>query len=381
MAVPMGAAALVAVLSLPAAAVARESEREEVLRRLAAGACKFLHGVADAEADVLLGPELFGRFGGVNLVEATTTGTTIGSETTVGAEKQRVMLGVNYSLGHLYQGITVRKRGDAECRRETARAGLEAALYAGTDYGKGPALAAREETLKRSMPEGEKILDEVRDEVRKQSATVEELEAARLRLDSLRSLLAQTALERERLPPTAAQPSAHLALGQLLQEFRTADDEVEEIAGRLRSATAWDLSVRGAYDHIFDARQTTSPPIFGMVAVTYNLGGLFQSAANARARQGRREREAEDLSGVDRRAAELLRQLKAMRSAEEARLREVSVLTADLAQQLDQVRKLQTARVRRFGELLWFELTRLRAEQAFLRVHVKDLAAILGESG
>ena len=375
MAVPTGAAALVAVLSLSAVAVARESDREEALRRQAAGACRFLRGVADAEADVLIGPELFGRFGGVNLVEAATNGTTIGSE------KQRLMLGVNYSLGHLYRGLAVRKRGDAECRRETARAGLEAALYAGTDYGKGPALGAREEVLKAALPEGAKLVDELREEVRKQSATVEELEAARLRLDSLRALLNQTALERERLPPAAAQASAQPALGQLLQEFRAADDEVEQIAGRLRSATAWDVNVRGAYDRVYDTRQTTSPPLFGMVEVTYNLGGLFQSGANTRAREGRRQREAEDLSGVDRRAAELLRQLKAMRSAEETRLREVSVLTADLEKQLDQVRKLQTARVRRFGELLWFELTRLRAEQAFLRVHVKDLAVVLGESG
>jgi hypothetical protein len=375
MAVPTGAAALAAVLSLQAAAVARESDREEAVRRQAAGACKFLRGVADAEADVLVGPELFGRFGGVNLVTAANDGTTFGTD------KQRLMLGVNYSLGHLYRGLTVRKRGDAECRRETARAGLEAALYAGTDYGKGPALAAREEVLKTAVPEGEKILDEVREEVRKQSATIEELEAGRLRLDSLRAFLAQTVLERERLPPAVAQPSAQPALGQLLQEFRAADDQVEQIAARLRSATAWDLSLRGAYDRVYDVNQTTSVPLFGMVEVTYNLGGLFQSGANARAREGRREREAEDLSGVDRRAAELLRQLKAMRSAEETRLREVSVLTADLQQQLEQVRKLQTARVRRFGEVLWFELTRLRAEQAFLKVHVKDLAAVLGESG
>src|SRR5712671_1281867 len=198
MAVPRGAAALAAVLSLQAAAATRESDREQAVRRQAAGACKFLRGVADAESDVLLGPELFGRYGGVNLVEATTNGTTVGSE------KQRLMFGVNYSLGHLYRGLTVRKRGDAECRRETARAGLEAALYAGTDYAKGPALAAREEVLKASIPEGEKLLEDLREEVRKQSATVEELEAARLRVDSLRALLTQTALERERLPPAAA---------------------------------------------------------------------------------------------------------------------------------------------------------------------------------
>jgi len=286
---------------------------------------------------------------------------------------------VNYSLGHLYQGLTVRKRGDAECRRETARVGLEAALYAGPDYAKGPALAAQAQVLQTALPEGQKIVDDLREEVRKQQATAEELEAARLRLDTLRALLSQTVLERERLPPAAAQPSAQAAIAQLLKDFRAADDEVEEIAGRLRFASAWDLSVRGAYDKVFDATQTTSPPLFGMVMVSYNLGGLFQPAANARAREGRRQRAAEDLAGVDRRAAELLRQLRAMRSAEDMRLRDVAVLTADLEQQLKQVQNLQTARVRRFGELLWFELTRLRAEQAFLQVHLKDLAVVTGE--
>jgi hypothetical protein len=373
MSVSAGAAALAVLLSLPAAALAREPDREESLRAQAAGACTFVRGVADAEADVLLGPELFARYGALNLTEAA------GEGTILGAEKQRLTVGVNYSLGHLYQGLTVRKRGDAECRRERARAGLEAALYAGTDYGKGPALAARAEVLESAIPEGQKIVEAVREDVRKQAATVEELEAAQLRLDSLRSLASETALEREKLPPPAAQPGAQPALGQLLQEFRAADDEVEQIAGRLRSAAAWDLSVRGAYDKIFDTRQET--PVLGMVTVSYNLGGLFQAAANARAREGRRQRAAEDLAGVDRRVAELLRQLRAMRSAEEARLRDVSVLATDLEQQLEQVRKLQTSRVRRFGELLWFELARLRAERAFLVAHLKDLVAVLGDTG
>ena len=373
MAVPRGAAALLAVVALPAAAQTPAGDREASLRAAATGACAFARGVADAESYVLVGPELFGRFGGVNLVESTVNGTTLG------AEKQRLTLGVNYSLGHLYQGLTVRKRGDAECRRETARVGLEAALYAGPDYAKGPALAAQAQVLQTALPEGQKIVDDLREEVRKQQATAEELEAARLRLDTLRALLSQTVLERQRLPPAAAQPSAQAALAQLLKDFRAADDEVEEIAGRLRFASAWDLSVRGAYDKVFDATQTTSPPLFGMVMVSYNLGGLFQPAANARAREGRRQREAEDLAGVDRRAAELLRQLRAMRSAEDMRLRDVAVLTADLEQQLKQVQNLQTARVRRFGELLWFELTRLRAEQAFLQVHLKDLAVVTGE--
>jgi hypothetical protein len=162
-----------------------------------------------------------------------------------------------------------------------------------------------------------------------------------------------------------------------LQQFRSADDEVEQIAGRLRGANAWDVSLRGAYDKIFETQQNT--PFTAMVMVSYNLGGLFQPSANARAREGRSRRAAEDLAGVERRAAEVIRQLRAMRSAEQARLRDVSVLTGDLEQQLDAVRKLQTAKVRRFSELLWFELSRLRAERAFLEVHVNDVARVLGE--
>src|SRR5439155_23427034 len=93
-----GAAALVAVVWLTPAPKASGAEREESLRAAAAGACTFVRGVADAEADVLVGPELFGRFGGVNLVEST-----VDNGTTLGAEKQRLTLGVNYSLGKLYR--------------------------------------------------------------------------------------------------------------------------------------------------------------------------------------------------------------------------------------------------------------------------------------
>jgi hypothetical protein len=190
-------------------------------------------------------------------------------------------------------------------------------------------------------------------------------------------LATDTTLERERLPPPVAQPSGQPGLPDLLQQFRSADDEVEQIAGRLRGANAWDVSLRGAYDKIFETQQNT--PFTAMVMVSYNLGGLFQPSANARAREGRSQRAAEDLAGVERRAAEVIRQLRAMRSAEQARLRDVSVLTGDLEQQLDAVRKLQTAKVRRFSELLWFELSRLRAERAFLEVHVNDVARVLGE--
>lgn len=391
MAVPIGAAAKAAAahaggalfrgavlmafaLVTPAFAQSAPSDAEDrgaSVRAAGEGACEFARGVAAAEADVLLGPELFGRYGASNITEVAS------NSNVITADKARLTLGVNYSLGHLYQGITVRKRGDAECRRDRAKAGLDAALYAGTDYAKGPALDARAQVLKSVIPDGERLVEAVREDMRKGSATAEELQAAQLRLDALRALATETALERERLPPPVAQPQIQQRLPELLQEFRAADDEVEQIAGRLRGAAAWDLSLRGAYDKIFETQQNT--PFTGMVMLSYNLGGLFQPSANARAREGRSQRAVEDLAGIERRAAEVIRQLRAMRSAEQTRLRDVSVLATDLEQQLDAVRKLQTAKVRRFSELLWFELSRLRAERAFLEVHVKDIARVLGE--
>ena len=182
-------------LVAPAFAQSGAPDRAAGVRAGGEGACEFARGVAAAEADVLLGPELFARYGASNITELATDGNVITSD------KARLTLGLNYSLGHLYQGITVRKRGDAECRRERAKAGLDGALYAGTDYAKGPALDARAQVLKSVIPEGERLVEAVREDMRKGSATAEELQAAQLRLDALRALATETSLDRERLPP------------------------------------------------------------------------------------------------------------------------------------------------------------------------------------
>ncbi|MFP2908683.1 hypothetical protein ACLESD_27260, partial [Pyxidicoccus sp. 3LFB2] len=165
-------------------------------------------------------------------------------------------------------------------------------------------------------------------------------------------------------------------LDVLLEELRAADDEVEAVSGSLRRARAWRLSLRGGYDELIDVYQDT--PLFGQITLSYNLGHLWQGSANARAREGRRRALLDEVSGVPQRVNELMAELRSVQRTEEGRLREVSTLVTDLEGQLREVEALQTREVRRFRDYLLMELTRLRAEQAYLRAHVESLGAFLG---
>jgi hypothetical protein len=332
------------------------------------GYCQYVRGVADAESAVLLAPELFASTGLVNAGEAGGTGTPLGPP------RLRVTAGVGYDLVGLYRGLAVRRRAEAECRRYRALSSLQAAVQTGTaGIGAAAALEARASELAGAIPQGEKLLATLREDVREGRATVEELNALQLRLDGLRALASDTTRERERLASRA--PVGTQSLSALLQELRAADDALEEIAAGLRGSAAWDVRLRGGYDELVDVRQDV--PLFGTLTVSYNLGGLWQSGANARAATGRRLAAEEDVEGIRRQVDQLLRELRATRDAEQRRLQEVTVLVSDLEGQLRGLEALENRQARRYRDYLMMELARLRAEQAYLKAHVDALGTFL----
>jgi hypothetical protein len=334
------------------------------------GYCAFVRGVGDAESAVLLAPDVFASMGVVNAGEAGG-----GGGVALGGPTPRLTAGLDYDFAGLYRGLSIRRRAEAECERYRALSALRAAAKRGTDVGAEAALAARAQVLEAALPEAEQLLASLREDVREGRATVEELNALQLRLDGLRALAHETAKERERL---AALPRpAERPLSTWLQDFRTADDRVEAESAGLRRASAWTVRLRGGYDELITVRQDM--PLFGALTVSYNLGSLWQPSANARAREGRRRSLEEDVEGVSQDVARLLRELRAAHSAEEARLREVSVLVADLEGQLRDIQAMETAKVRRYRDYLVLELARLRAEQAWLKTHVAELGRFLGE--
>ncbi|WP_426751941.1 hypothetical protein [Myxococcus sp. Y35] len=337
----------------------------------AAGYCDFVRGVGSAEAALEQGPELFGAFGVVNAGEATGGAGT----TPLGEPTPRVTAGLNFDFVGLYRGHAIRKRAEADCRRQRAVAVLEAAIRQGSGLGEEAALEARARVLEEALPQAEAMLTALRNDMKQGQVTLEEMNAVQVRLDALRQLATSTQVARERL---AARPrfEAGAQLESVLKELRAADDQFEEYNGALRRSRAWRVSLRGGYDELIDADQDV--PLFGQLTLAYNLGHLWQGSANARAREGRRRATLDDVAGVPQRITELVAELRAVQRTEEGRLREVTTLVSDLEGQLQSLEALQTREIRRFRGYLLLELARLRAEQAYLRAHVESLQGFLG---
>lgn len=331
--------------------------------------CEFIRGMTDSETAVLLAPEVFASTGVVNAGEASSGA----GDAPLGAPKLRITAGLGYELAGVYRGMTLRRRAEAECRRHQVMQLLQAALESGPDAGSGPALKARLEVLEAAFPEGERLVEAIRADIRDGRATLEELNAVQLRLDALRALAAETLRDQERLarlPPRPERP-----LSSLLQELRDAEDEIERLSGKVRRSTAWSITLRGGYDELVNVPQDV--PLFGMITVSYKLGGLSQSAADERARSARLKALGEEVEGLPQRVARLIEQLRATRGAEETRLREVTVLVGDLEAQLQSLQSLETVKIRRFHDYVVLELARLRAEQAWLKAHLASLGSFL----
>lgn len=359
---------LMAALSLSGTATAGEAPDTGMEKEAGEpGFCRYVRGAATSEAALLFAPELFATAGAFQIAEGDTG-------TAFGEPRVRITLGAEASLKDIFQGVAVKQRAEAECRRWRAMNVLEGALKAGTGIGAEAALAARARVLEVALPLLGERLGQLRDQVKLANATIEELDAAQLRADNLRDLYARTVIDRTRASGQAA-PTGKLA--DLLGEYRAADDEVERLEGRLRKNDAWDLRVRGGYDEIVGVDQDL--PVFGALTLSYDLGNLWQHGADRRARVGRREWVREEADGVDSRIEGLLGELRATYDVERVRLDQVETLKRDLEAQLVAVDSMQTSQVRRFRDYLLFELTKVRAEHAYLHEHVAALATFLGD--
>ncbi len=354
----MSAAAwlLVSVLALGAAPASEEA---------ADGYCRWLEGVADAESSLMMAPSLFATGGLVN--------SPLGDPSDALGVKPRLMLGLQYDFVRLYQGMTLRRRAAAECRGFRASQRLEALVGGQEQIGLAEALAARAEVLAEALPKAEAMLSRLRVELTEaRSATLDELNATELRVDGLRALFAQTAREQAAL--AAAEPAEAADLTPLLEARRGADLESQRLAANLRESSAWGFHVRAGYDRVFGLE--SGAPFFATLNLSYNLGGLLQPEANARAEQGRRLWARGEDADVETRLAEL----RAVHAAERARLGQTRMLLADLEARLRELDGLSSEKARAFREFLWLELVKVKAEHVWLEAHTAAIARFLGEA-
>lgn len=353
--------AVVALASLPFRSMAEEAD----------GFCRHLQGVAESEAALLRSPEAFGSVGYFSAVGSET-------EPSAGRQTTRILTGLRYDFIHLVRGNLHLRRAEAECRRYRALVSLEEALRSGGGAAARPALHAKLAVLRRTLPAFEERIRTLEGEVRNANATVEDLQALRIRVDGLRAMATDAEVQLGRLQGEAPKEEGPPApLPELLEAWWSADGEVEQAEEDLRNARAFGVEVKGGYEELLGIRQGV--PLFGVVTLSYNLGNLWQRKANEKSREGRSEwrRERSGVAGSER-ISEAVRGLAALREAQRKRVEEVTILADDLRDQLAEVDRLETRKVNRYRDFLWLESARLEAERAYLETHLRELDRFLG---
>jgi hypothetical protein len=226
--------------------------------------------------------------------------------------------------------------------------------------------------LRDALPEGEAILGATRGFVEVSTATAQEADAIRLRLDELRRILDQT--ERDAADATPSALFTTVSLPKLMRDVETTQGYLETADARVREAAPWDFVVRGGYERIFIASQ--GRPFFATGTISFNLGAIRQKDADRRAAAGKREWVREQPSGVMSRTARLIRQLQALARAEADRLQETRVLLSDLEQRIKSVQDVGGRKAKSYADYLWFDYIKLKAENAYLIAHIEDLANV-----
>jgi hypothetical protein len=320
------------------------------------GYCDFVKGVADAEAAILIAPEVFTQFG--KLEQASTS-----LQPAVDPGNIRFIGGLRWRISGVYEGVAVRDRAKAECRRHTALEQIRGeVLYR--------ALAARARVIDDALPEAERLLGQVSADLDARRTTAQEATATRLRVEELRRISTELHDALGTLPRPTGAPLGLVA-------FQRADDDVERHEAKLRRARAFDITVRvGVDEFLNDSGTNTSSPYFALVTASLNLGILFQGGANARAADGRRTfvRSGRDPLSVDATAD----RLRALADTATRRAQETATLEADLEKQYQVLTRVGGDDSRRYRQIVWFDLVKVRAERAYHEAHAAALQQVIG---
>ena len=350
----------------PASVEVASSERD------AATYCEFVKGTADSQALATMLPTAFvtgGVVSGEDLTGTPQTGFTL-----LGPS-WRIIAGGSYSISGLYRGLSLRAGAEAECRRHKSISQLFAFLESNHDGMTRAALGAKLLVLDEALPHADELLGSARAQLMQSRLSVEQLEALQVKVESLRTLAAETRAALGALARTPAPPTE--PINDVLRERDEAEADAERYDARVRVSQAWDVNFKGGYDQTYGTG-FAYVPVFALATVSVNLGIVFAPSAENRALAGRVGGSRAELFGPSDRVNQAIAQLAALRDAERKRIEETRVLLAELETRYKSLQAVPGEKVQEYAQFVWFDLVSTRADHAFFEAHVRDLDRLLG---
>lgn len=289
----------------------------------------------------------------------------------------RLQAGLSYSLADLNEGVAIRERARFECELYRTQSDLFAFLARYDETDSIPGLQAKIIVLEESLPAAERILEDMRSMLLHQQATVEAVNATTLRVHAIRAELgssqARVAAAAQKHPGPGAPAEA------LMRAYREAAGQTAASESRVRLSRRYDLSLRAGYDRLFGVRDGI--PILATLTFTYSLGSLAQPKQEMLAQQGRVGWATHGIEGIHDRVSVLLSKLRGTLQVQTQRAKETTVLLADLETRYQALDKTPGDSVRAYRDYLWFDLTRLRADAAYLRAQTDELEHLVSSDG
>lgn len=328
--------------------------------------CRHARAVAVSNSALLYSPQLFVTGGFV-------TSADLSSGVLVTSMQPRILAGAAYSVGSLVRGIHTERVADAECERYGSVAKLMSFVFAHRDGASPGALGAKLAVLEASMARAEQILARARADYAASRATVTDLDAVSIRVDTLRAAVLETRAKLRVAAEGVAPPSEPLPA--LIARRTSAERAAEERAAALRQSYAWDIAVKGGYDQMTGIKQ--SVPAFATISLTFTPGYFWQTGADRRAVDARGDIARTGLEATTR-AKLVAAQLSELLRSELERLGQLAPLLAELETRQREVAAVDGDQARAAADALWLAIVPLRAEDAYLRAHVADLKKTLG---
>lgn len=355
-------------------AVAHDNGDDESPQPGVAAYCDYAWGATSSSVAQQLYPRLF-LSGGV-LSGADSVNTT-GSAGSGSGTLWRLQAGLSYGLADLNEGLALRDRARAECALYLQQSELFAFLARYDEPDSMAGALAKIRVLEEALPTAEHILDEVRELLLHHQATVEDLNATSLRVDTLRAELGSN---RARVAAVSRKHRTSARnVTDLMVSYQSATEHVAESESRVRQSRRFDLAVRAGYDRLFGVRDGI--PLSATLTLTISPGAIAQPEAEEQSRRGRMGWATRGVEGVHDRVAVLLARLRAVLEAQTRRGQDTRVLLADLESRYKAVETVAGDSVRAYRDYLWFDLIRLRAEDAYLRAQLEELDVLLPPDG
>jgi hypothetical protein len=326
--------------------------------------CRYVQAVGASNSALLFSPTLFATFSNIP------TSATGADDSLFGSSRARLQAGVGVSPVRIYRGFVTNDLAKAECRRHASEVRTPV-VAPGRLVNERGALVAKLRVLDEAIATGQAAREKLRAQLETSLATVEEYGTLVLQLDGLNEERGQTSARLALLPAEAA-PSAP----QDLAERAAAEDAAQEAHARLRRSQAVELDIRAGYYRIFGVEQKL--PLFAMATLEFSPGWLWQSSAEASARQAHR-------AWIKARLAprapepELHGQLTDALQATQRRSQEVASTIADLDVRRAKAQGVPGEHAQHFATVMWLQLAKLRAERAYLDEYAAALRRALAQ--